>query len=124
MRAKKILLVEDDIDIRENMAEVLEYEGYEVLQAEHGTDAILQLESHKNDLPNVILLDLYMPVMNGREFLDVLQNHSINKLKDIPVILITASEQSAREDLDHRTVAVMRKPIELKEFLNLLTAVA
>lgn len=123
MRAKKILLVEDDIDIRENMAEVLEYEGYEVLQAEQGIEAIQQLEKHQYDLPDVILLDLYMPMMNGREFLDAISIHSVEKLKEIPVILITASERNAREDLEKRTAAVMRKPIDLKEFLNLLIAV-
>ncbi|AUN97396.1 response regulator [Bacteriovorax stolpii] len=123
MQAKKILLVEDDLDIRENMAMVLEYEKYEVLQAENGVEAIKQLEVHKNNLPVIILLDLFMPVMNGREFLDVIDARIDEPFNKIPVILITACEQSAREDLNSRTAAVMRKPLDLKVFLSLLSTV-
>nr|BDT27497.1 response regulator [Bacteriovorax sp. HI3] len=123
MQAKKILLVEDDLDIRENMAMVLEYENYEVLHAENGVEAIKQLEEHKDNLPAIILLDLFMPVMNGREFLDAIDAGIDNSFKKIPVILITASEQSAREDLNSRTAAVMRKPLDLKVFLTLLSTV-
>ncbi len=121
MQAKKILLVEDDIDIRENMSMVLEYEKYQVLQAENGAEAMKVLEANKSDLPDIILLDLFMPVMNGREFLDAVDANSNVDFKKIPVVLITASEQSAREDLDKRTTAVIRKPLDLKIFLQLLT---
>lgn len=126
MPARKILLVEDDIDIRENMTMVLRYEGYEgyeVLQAEQGADAIAKLESCSDDLPDVILLDLFMPVMNGREFLDAIDAHARSEFQKIPVILITASEKNNREDLDTRTAAVLRKPIDLKYFLDLIPRV-
>lgn len=71
-------------------------------------------------LTSAILLDLFMPVMNGREFLDAIEESKNVGLKNIPIILITASEPSAREDLDTRTAAVMRKPLDLKAFLSLL----
>ncbi|MBC7712204.1 MAG: response regulator [Rhizobacter sp.] len=120
MAGKKILLVEDDVDIRENMAMVLKYEGYEILQAEHGAEALKILNEEKNSLPDVILLDLFMPVMNGREFLDAVDASDKADIKKIPVILITASEQNTREDLEARTAAVVRKPIDLKSFFVLL----
>ncbi len=122
MPAKKILLIEDDTDIRENMAMILKYEGYDVLQAEQGADAIAKLEAC-TDLPDVILLDLFMPVMNGREFLDAIDAHARSEFQKIPVILITASEKNNREDLDTRTAAVLRKPIDLKYFLDLIPTV-
>ena len=123
MAFKRILLVEDDIDIRENMALVLQYEGYQVFQAEHGAEAMKFLNENKTHLPDVILLDLFMPVMNGREFLDVIAEGTEEALKKIPVILLTASEQNVRQDLEGRTVAILRKPIDLKPFLNMLSTI-
>ena len=123
MAFKRILLVEDDIDIRENMALVLQYEGYQVFQAEHCAEAMKFLNENKTHLPDVILLDLFMPVMNGREFLDVIAEGTEEALKKIPVILLTASEQNVRQDLEGRTVAILRKPIDLKPFLNMLSTI-
>jgi CheY-like chemotaxis protein len=117
MKVKKILLVEDDIDIRENMVFVLNYEGYKVLQAENGAEALKVLE---NEMPEMILLDLFMPVMNGREFLDALHSHAQEELRKIPVVLVTASEQNAHLDLEKRVLAVVRKPIDLKAFLGII----
>lgn len=124
MQVKKILLVEDDLDIRENMSMVLQYEKYQVEEAEHGKHALEILEDDKKNRPDIILLDLFMPVMNGREFLDAIDIHPNRHLKNIPVILITASEQVGREDLDARTTAVLRKPLDLKIFLSLLKSIS
>src|ERR1044071_1184503 len=63
-----ILVVEDDSAIREVLTDVLESEGYQVLNAANGREAIQLLRS--STLPCLILLDLMMPVMNGWQFRD------------------------------------------------------
>ena len=123
MPAKKILVVEDDLDIRENMTSLLQYEGYQVLGAEHGAEAMRLLEMSGHELPDVILLDLFMPIMNGREFLDAIEKSTIPKVRDIPVVLITASEANVRQDLEARTAAIFMKPMDLKAFLVLLNSI-
>lgn len=123
MSDKKILLVEDDIDLRENMVMLLEYEGYKVTEAEDGAQALSLLETPENSLPDLIVLDLFMPVMNGREFLDVIATRSNIALGKIPVVVVTASEASAQRDLESRTKAVLRKPIDVGSFLDLISSI-
>ena len=63
---KTILIVEDDSDVRESLAVFLEGEGYSVVEAEHGKEALRCLRSSTDFC--LILLDLFMPVMNGWRF--------------------------------------------------------
>jgi two-component system, chemotaxis family, chemotaxis protein CheY len=81
-----ILAVDDDVDLRESMQEILELEGYLVATASHGQHALDLLR--KGEHPQLILLDLMMPVMNGAEFLVELRADP--QLQDIPVLLVTA----------------------------------
>ena len=83
-----VLIVEDDIDIRETLAEILADEGYEVASAANGLDAISYLQTEA--APCVILLDLMMPVMSGWDFLETLQDEQPD-LRDIPVIVVSAA---------------------------------
>ncbi len=123
MSRKIILLVEDDIDIRENMVMILEDEGYQVYETQDGAEAMIILENNKLEAPDVIILDLFMPVMNGREFLEVISKHTNEKLGKIPVILVTASEQNMRQDLEERTAAVLRKPIQIEDLFDILKSI-
>ncbi|RKY41142.1 MAG: hypothetical protein DRP85_07075 [Candidatus Makaraimicrobium thalassicum] len=84
--AKKILVADDEIDILTVIAFRLESLGYEVLTAVNGKEA---LDSIQKQTPDLILLDLRMPVMDGYEVCRRLK--SDEKLKHIPVILLTAS---------------------------------
>ncbi|MET0339535.1 MAG: response regulator [Polyangiales bacterium] len=84
---KTVLLVEDDDDIREVVAEVLRDAGYDVREAENGKVALEQLE-HLHGTPCLILLDLMMPVMSGPQLLAVLrQSH---QLASLPVVVLSA----------------------------------
>ena len=76
---KKILVVEDDVDIHNFIKKVLEKENYEVISAYLGRDIDLLLENNNIDL---VLLDLMLPDISGEEIL--------KKIKDIPVIVISA----------------------------------
>lgn len=81
-----ILLVEDDVDVSEAAAMLLEEEGYDVLRAKEGNEALRWLERVR---PDVIVLDLMMPRMPGWAFFDEKQKRP--ELADIPMIAWTAT---------------------------------
>ncbi|MBK8944623.1 MAG: response regulator [Ignavibacteriae bacterium] len=80
-----ILVVEDETHVRNNIIELLTYEGYKCLEAQDGLNAISIL---KNELPDLILTDLIMPKINGFEFFKMLKTMGLEK--SIPFIFLTA----------------------------------
>ena len=82
---KSILIVDDDLTLREMYVERLKAEGFSVDAAKDGEEAILKA---KTGHPNVILLDIMMPKINGLDVLKMLK--SDDETKDIPVLLLTA----------------------------------
>lgn len=82
-----ILVVEDNDDIRELVAETLRGEGYDVLEAEHGQHA-LELLDAVAEPPALVLLDLMMPVMSGVEFMSALDERGT--LATMPVVVLSA----------------------------------
>ena len=104
--ARRILVVEDDEDIRESLREVLEAEGYTTCAAENGRAALdAMLHGEK---PCVILLDLMMPVMNGAEFLGIIRRDP--RLRNIPVIVVSAGLGAPAPA---GTQGFLRKPLDL-----------
>jgi len=105
---RSILLVEDEPEIRESLKDALESEGYEVVTASNGQEALDVLSTIRK--PCLILLDLMMPVMNGWEFAEALQADS--ELAEIPIIVVTAFGQ----ELQRSRIAtwdVIPKPVDL-----------
>ena len=100
-----ILVVDDDPDVRVAVTEFLSDAGYKVTTAVDGVDALAQL-SKAGGIPGVILLDLAMPRMNGRELLDRLAKDP--KLASIPVVVLSATTDGTgiRDD-----VKTLRKPV-------------
>ncbi|HVY39184.1 MAG TPA: response regulator [Polyangia bacterium] len=82
-----ILLVDDDADLRQCLVDVLEDAGYLVQTASSGREALRLLDGA--DLPQLILLDLMMPDLNGWQFYE--QKQKVGRLADIPVLVVTAS---------------------------------
>lgn len=109
--AHRILLVDDDTDIRRTLAEILEDSGYAVTGAANGRDALAVLQTEK---PCIILLDLMMPVMDGYEFLA--EQSQQPPLASIPVIVITAGA-GVRPGI---TAPVLSKPIHLEKLMAAL----
>jgi CheY-like chemotaxis protein len=105
-RSKLVLIVDDDRDVRDAMAELLSDEGYECLHAKNGLEALAVL---KLERPGLLLVDLIMPIMNGVDLLVRLRQDPC--LRDIPVIAMTAAnDRMVGVKLDG---PVLHKPIDL-----------
>ncbi len=111
-----MLLVEDDGDVREALAAVLEHEGYPVLEAQHGREALEKLRA--TDDVCLILLDLFMPTMNGWAFREAQMKDPA--IADIPVVVVSAGADLARHVADMGVVASVPKPIDFDRLLDLV----
>jgi len=113
----RVMVVEDDEDIRESLIAVLEDYGYESTGAVHGRDALDKLRD-QSARPQVILLDLMMPVMDGREFRE--RQLATPALARIPVVVISAFRDVERLVLALKPSAYLHKPIDLPRLLELV----
>lgn len=110
MKNEMIFLIEDEPDIRESLREVLEMDGYDVSCAANGAEATKVLRDLPT--PELILLDMLMPVMNGKEFRT--WQMDVPRLKSVPVIVLSADpSQKELEGILH-----LRKPVDLTELLT------
>jgi CheY-like chemotaxis protein len=109
-----VLIVEDDEDLRDMMAQMLTIEGFDAATAANGREALDYL--HSTGKPNVILLDLMMPVMDGWEFRR--QQKADPELAPVPVIVLSALDppRAATVDAD----AFLKKPLDFDRLLELV----
>lgn len=112
--APNILIVEDEFLIRDALTEFLEEEGYRVAGAANGQEALTLLR--KGLVPDLILLDLMMPVMSGMQFLDEQQSDA--RLASIPVVLLSADRNSQEKVLSSAPVEYLEKPVRLTDLLD------
>ena len=108
---EKILVVEDEEGLRLLYEEELKAEGYEILTAQNGREAIQQLEENK---PDLIILDIVMPVMDGMEAL----GRIVGKDRKIPVILNTSYPGYRDDFMSWAADAYVTKSIDLTELKN------
>jgi len=109
---RDVLIVDDDPDIRDAVGECLRYEGYDVHSAADGRDALDRLEYGLR--PDVILLDLMMPVLNGFDVLEALKSRP--EWKSIPVVIVSANRGYEAEDLSG-AVSILRKPVNVDRLI-------
>jgi len=109
-----ILIVEDDADLREMMAQLLTLEGYRASTVANGREALEYLSG--GDKPDVILLDLMMPVMDGWEFRR--HQQADPALADVPVIVLSALDQSRTANVSAH--AFLKKPLDFDRLLELV----
>ena len=110
-----VLLVDDDRDIRETVSGILEDEGYPVLQASDGDDALAVLRE-ATPKPCVILLDLMMPKMDGWEFRA--EQMKDRTLAQIPIVLLTANGAPRQRAAALQAAGALSKPFKLDELLD------
>jgi CheY-like chemotaxis protein len=126
MQKRPILIVEDDPDIREILQQLLEMEGYTVITANNGLEALSLLQTATN--PCLILLDLFMPVMNGAQFLESLEEDRLDarrKLEkdcEIPIVILSAAPPQGEvvKSVVPKTSGFIRKPVDLDHFLKVV----
>lgn len=114
---KKILIVEDEANIRELLRLYLEREGYTVLEAENGVEGI---KKWKSDKPDMLLLDVMMPVMDGWAVCREIRAES-----DVPIIMLTAKGETADRvsGLEMGADDYIVKPLEIPEVIARVRAV-
>ncbi|MDD4972717.1 MAG: response regulator transcription factor [Bacteriovorax sp.] len=115
LKFKKILIVEDDVDILFSLEMLLENEGYTVQVAENGAVALELIKN--NGLPNLILLDMMMPVMNGWQFglkVHALYGHLC------PIVVMTAAADAQQRAKDINAIDWLEKPFNFKKLLTLI----
>lgn len=122
MPERRIVVVEDDLDIRESLADLLTDEGYRVLSAEHGGAALALLA--QVEAPCTVLLDLFMPVLDGNGFLDRLEAELPDHARASTIILLTAAPEgdALLAKVAPRVARVVRKPVRASDLLGAVAA--
>jgi two-component system, OmpR family, response regulator CpxR len=115
MNRCKLLVVEDDIDIRESMIEVLEENGCEVVGAADGLQALVYLKRTDRQ-PCLILLDLMMPVMDGEAFREAQLNDPV--LSSIPVVVVSAYGDVQARAKKLQVESFIKKPVKIDELMT------
>ena len=108
-----VLIVEDEEDSRETLRELLELEGYQVETAANGSEALSRLTTLE---PCIVILDLYMPVMDGWQLLDQLR--ADGRLAKLKVVITTSASHKAPVGFP-----VFQKPIDLGKLIQTVAAV-
>lgn len=107
----RVLLVDDDLSFRRSLMIQLELEGYQVLEAESGKDAlsILETSERKGHFPDIVITDMKMPEMDGTTLVDEVKMH----YPIMPIILMSAYEPP--ETIDEK--CFLHKPFKINEIM-------
>lgn len=111
----RILIVEDNSDLRRLYAIGLNRHGFEVKLAANGAEAIDRIE---HECPDLILLDVLMPIMNGWEVLD--RVHLADRHPPVPVVVVSG-QSNPEEDRPHKVAAWLSKPVSIEELVTTIS---
>ncbi|MBF5045237.1 response regulator [Aggregicoccus sp. 17bor-14] len=115
--ARSLMVVDDDADLRETLQEVLSDAGFEVQGARDGAHA-LELLRTRERLPDLLLLDMMMPVMDGRSFLRAA--HADATYAGLKVVIFSASVDVERTAKELGASGYLRKPVSVEGLLDLV----
>jgi CheY-like chemotaxis protein len=111
---RTVLVVDDDSGIRELLMRSLSFEGFDVMEAANGQDALTQLRTGRR--PSVIVLDLRMPVMDGWAFR--IAQRADPKIARIPVVILSGADAHRFQEIE--AVAALEKPVSLSQLADCL----
>jgi len=115
--AKLILIVEDDIDVAQSVADVLEAAGYRTTIAANGRAALDHLlKNGHNGHPDLILLDMMMPIMDGWQFRE--EQRKLAALDSIPVVTVTADGDARGKAASIQAAGHVSKPFMIDSLLD------
>jgi len=112
---KKVLIIEDNAEIRENTSEILALQGYEVITSDNGREGVATALSQR---PDVILCDIMMPEVNGYQVIRALKANP--RTEKIPFIYVTASGEKSevKMALELGAAGYVRKPFDVKDLID------
>jgi CheY-like chemotaxis protein len=116
--SKAILLVDDESDLRQAMAWLLEYHGYAVETAANGKEALAKLD--QIEPPCLIILDLMMPEMNGWELRESLLRRP--ELADVPIVLVSGNMDIEKAARSLNAVDYLTKPVDFSRLFGVIEA--
>lgn len=116
MKKNNVMIIDDDMELNHNLSELLKEAGFEVCNAHTGDEAFLLLESFT---PDIVLLDISMPKMNGYEVCKTLKHHE--QTRKVPVLFLTGMTRDTSSQLQSLMVGgvdFITKPFELTELID------
>jgi CheY-like chemotaxis protein len=111
---RTVLVVDDDRGVRELLTRSLSFEGFDVMEAANGQDALTQLRTGRR--PGVIVLDLRMPVMDGWAFR--VAQRADPRIARIPVVILSGADAHRFQEIE--AVAALEKPVSLSQLADCL----
>jgi CheY-like chemotaxis protein len=116
----KILIADDDNEMRETLSSMLEAEGYQVINAENGQEAV---EMSRKELPALIMMDIHMPVMDGLRACKEIKADSVTK--GIPVVMLTVegSINEIQQAISYGARTYITKPSSKAEILKVVKSI-
>ena len=114
---KTVLIIEDNLEIRENTTEILELEGFKVISADSGKEGIKAAVQYQ---PDIVLCDIMMPQMDGYVVLKDLKDNPLTTR--IPFVYVTASteKREVNQAMEMGANGYVRKPFDIKELLDVI----
>ena len=105
-----VLVIEDDLDILSTVADILEFEGFQVVKAMNGEEGLAALQSAQ---PALVLLDMRMPVLDGWEFARIMKEQGIK----VPILVMTAARDARRWAQEIGAQGYVSKPFHLPDLV-------
>lgn len=117
---RKILLADDDAEMREMLASMLESEGYAVIQAENGLEAV---EMARKELPALVMLDIHMPKMDGLTACREIKSDKVTR--NVPVVMLTVegSINEIQQAISYGAKTYITKPSSKAEILKVVKSI-
>ncbi len=113
---KSVMIVDDSLDIRQLVRQILELEGYSVCEACDGQEALEILRENRSALPGLIFLDQMMPNVSGQKFVEQLVGDDCADLQKIPIYILSATSQKFTQFV----LGFLRKPIDLEALISVV----
>ena len=116
----KILIADDDADMRMLLATMLESEGYAVLQAENGQEAV---ELARKELPALVMLDIHMPVMDGLKACKEIKSDKVTRIVPVVMLTVEGSIYEIEQAISYGAKTYITKPSSKTEILKVVKSI-
>ncbi|MDP2865527.1 MAG: response regulator [Elusimicrobiota bacterium] len=116
----KILIADDDVDMRELLTTMLESEGYTVIQAENGLEAV---ELARKELPALVMLDIHMPVMDGLKACKEIKSDKVTRTVPVVMLTVEGSINEIQQAISYGAKTYITKPSSKAEILKVVKSI-